>query len=153
MTSKKSHTVDELVEFLKKENENETIEGNLLKTKAIRELYKLIGEPEEKDFPEEYRIAGNYWKKHAGYTKYIEFSTKEEMEARNKAETNWYINKASETKVRIVEKYVRAGWHCRVQAYNVMCTKYMKHPKYKNIWVCFYSSRDCNKYEYVIEEE
>lgn len=153
MAKKTLHTVDELVEFLKKENKNETIEGNLLRSKAIRELYKLIGKPEEKDFPDEYRIAGRCWNKHTGYTKYIEFSNKGSMLARNREETNWHISRASGAKVRIVEEYTRAGWHCRVLAYNVMCTKYVKHPKYENIWVCFYSSRDCNKYAYVIEEE
>ena len=54
-------------------------------------------------------------------------------------------------KMEIVEDYTRAGWHCRVQAYNVMCNKFVKHPKIDNLWVGFYSSRDCNKYEYVIE--
>ena len=147
---KKEYTVDELVDFLKKENENETIEGELLKKKLIRELYKQIGEPEEVDFPEIYQTAGCRWKKFPGYTTNIRSYTKDMMENANREPTEWGINRASGTKVRIVEEYTRVGWHCEVQAYNVLCGKYVPHPKHKNIWVYFYSSRDCNKYEYII---
>ena len=73
------------------------------------------------------------------------------MKMYNSDPTVWNVERPSRTKMEIVEEYTRAGWHCRVQAYNVMCTKYVKHPKIDNIWVEFYSSRDCNKYEYVIE--
>ena len=150
---KKEYTVDELVDFLKRENENKTIEGQLLKKKLIRELYNKIGIPEEKDFPDIYKTAGCGWKKVQGYTNDILVKDKYRMECFNNMATNWCISRASATKIRIVEEYTRAGWHCTVQAYNVMCGKYVQHPKYKNIWVYFYSSRDCNKYEYVILED
>lgn len=144
--------IQAIIESLKKENENETIEGELLKRKLIRQLYKELGKPEEEDFPDEYKIAGRCWKKHKGYTTYIEIKTEGEMYYKNNEVTNWHIERPSETKKRIVDDYICAGWHCEVQAYNVLCTKYVKHPKYENIWVEFYSSRDCNKYSYVIED-
>lgn len=147
----KKMEVQAIIEHLKKERENETIEGNLLKTKMVRELYKELGDPKEEDFPEEFKVAGGYWKKHAGYTKWLEFKTEREMYWANNEVTDWYIERPSHRKVEIVEEYARAGWHCRVQAYNVICTRYVKHPKVENLWVEFYSSRDCNKYEYVIE--
>lgn len=154
MTQKKiKFTVPEIVEFLRKEEENKTIEGQLLRTKLIRELYKQLGEPKKEDFPDEYKTAGCGWKKISGYTKDIDMYTARHMEIENGAPTGWSIKRPSRTKMEIVEEYTRAGWSCNVQAYNVMCNKYVKHPKYENIWVRFYSSRDCNKYEYVIEKE
>lgn len=153
MKKQMSYSVDELIEFLQKENKNETIEGNLLKKKLIRDLYKKIGEPTEEDFPDEYKIAGRCWKKFSGYTKYLNVRTARMMEIDNGAPTTWRVERPSRTKMEIVEEYNRAGWHCEVQAYNVLCGKYVQHPKYKNIWVYFYSSRDCNKYEYIILED
>lgn len=148
-----TYTIDEIVKMLMDESENHTMEGQLIKPKLIRELYKQLGDPTEEDFKSEYEIAGRCWKKMAGYTKDIDISTERIMNNENNASTVWYINRASMTKVNIVERYTRAGWSCAVQSYNVLCTKYVKHPRYKNIWVRFYSSRDCNKYEYVIETE
>lgn len=146
----KKYTVEELINILKKEEENETLEGKLLKPKYIRELYKQLGDPNEKDFPSECKVAGNYWKKVDGYTIDMYSTTKRMMDYENKALTEWNINRPSQTKVNIVEEYTKAGWHCTVQPYNVMCTRYAQHPRYKNIGVEFYSSRDCNKYEYFI---
>lgn len=145
-------TIEEIVKFVKDETKNPTIEGELLRKKLIRELYRQLGEPNEKDFPNEYKIAGRYWKKFPGYTTYINIRTERIMEIDNGAPTTWRVERPSRTKMEIVEDYTKAGWHCEVQSYNVLCGKYVKHPKYKNIWVYFYSSRDCNKYEYVIEE-
>ena len=153
MAKKKEYEVEEIVDFLKKENENETIEGQLIKKQLIRMLYKKLGDPEEKDFPEEYKTAGWGWKKERGFTGYIEINNKTYMKDENRTPTIWNVQRPSSTKIQIVEEYTRAGWSCVVQAYNVMCTKYVPHPKYKNIWVKFYSSRDCNKYEYVICED
>lgn len=146
----KKYTAEELIDILKKGDESETIEGKLLKPKYIRELYKQLGNPTEEDFPEECNTAGRYWKKVEGYTIDICSMTKRMMENRNRERTYWYVKRPSMTKVNIVERYIRAGWHCTVQAYNVMCTRYAQHPRYKNIGVEFYSSRDCNKYEYFI---
>ena len=145
--------IQALIENIKNENENTTIEGELLKKRMIRQLYKLVGEPKEEDFPEEFKVAGGYWKKHAGYTKWMEFKTEDTMLIQNAMSTDWNVERPSRTKMEIVEEYTRAGWYCRVQAYNVMCRKYVKHPRYDNLWVEFYSSRDCNKYGLVIEKE
>lgn len=154
MAQKKTKfTVPEIVEFLKKEADNETIEGKLLRTKLIRELYKQLGEPKEEDFGEEMEPAGAYWEKEAGYTTGIEVMTEDHMEYCNKQETNWHITYPSQTKKVIERKYRDKGWYCSVGPYVVSCMKFVKHPKYENIWVCFRSTRDCNRYEYVIEKE
>ena len=149
---KQTYTPEEIVTILKKEADNETIEGQLLKPKLIRELYKQLGRPTEEDFGKEMEPAGTYWDKMNRYTKDICIFSKEFMNAYNNSPTDWRIQRASCTKMRIVEKYTQNGWHCTVYAYNVLCTKYVPHPKYKDVWVYFYSSRDCNKYEYIIEK-
>ena len=143
--------VQAIIQHLKDEEQNTTMEGELLKRKMIRQLYKLLGEPKEEDFKDEFETAGRYWKKHQGYTTYIGYATERNMEAHNSYSTEWGVARPSRTKCEIVEDYTRHGWHCRVQAFNVLCSKYVKHPRYDNIWVEFYSSRDCNKYAYVIE--
>ena len=149
MTTKK-YTIEEIIKYLKKEEENETIEGQLLKPKLVRELYKQLGNPTEEDFPNEYKIAGRCWKKIDGYTKDFGSETKRLMDSKNNRSTNWCVARPSMTKINIVEEYTKAGWSCIVQSYNVMCTRYAQHPKYKDLYVKFYSSRDCNKYEYVL---
>lgn len=150
--AKKKMKVEEIIEFLKKEEENSTIEGQLLHKKLIRELYKQLGDPKREDFPEEFETADVCgWSKTPGYTTWINIRTARMMEIDNNAPTIWRINRSSMTKVNIAEKYTRAGWHCEVQSYNVLCGKYVKHPRYKNLWVHFYSSRDCSRYSYVIE--
>lgn len=143
----------EIINFLRKEANNETIEGQLLQRQLIRALYKQVEAPGEKNFPDECELAGDYWNKQRGYTTYIEMQTKRFMELDNNTSTRWCIKRPSIIKVEIVEDYTRAGWSCVVQAHNVICTKYVKHPKYDGLWVKFYSSRDCNKYELVIEEK
>ena len=145
--------IQALIENLKEERENETIEGELLKKKMIRQLYKLVGEPTEEDFPEEFKVAGIGWKKFEGYTTGIGYMKEKIMLISNSLETEWNVARPSKTKMEIVEEYVRAGWKCRVDAYNVMCSRYVKHPRYDNLWVEFYSSRMCNKYGLVIEKE
>lgn len=149
---KRKFTVEEITEFLRKERDNETIEGQLLKRRLIRELYKQLGTPSEEDFGKEMEPAGTYWDKCAGYTTDIEIMEASHMDADNRAPTDWHISYPSETKREIVRRYEENGWHCGVGAYIVSCTKFVKHPKYENIWVLFISTRDCNKYEYVIEK-
>jgi len=153
MAQKKTKfTVEEIVKFLRKEADNETIEGKLLRTKLIRELYKQLGAPKEEDFGEEMEPAGTYWEKETGYTTNIETMTADHMNACNKFATNWQIKYPSETKRAIVRRYEEKGWYCSVGPYVVSCMKFVKHPKHEGIWVCFRSTRDCNKYEYVIEK-
>ena len=150
---KSTMTVEEIIERLLQEEENETMEGKILKPKLIRELYKQVGKPEEEDFEEEMETARcTWWDKIAGYTTHIQVKTKGEMKSENNAPTTWHIKKPSERKVAIVERYTRGGWHSTVQSFNVLCKKYAKHPKYKNLWVECYSTRDCAKYEYVLEK-
>lgn len=142
-----------LVENLRKIQNNSTMENELLERKMIRQLYKILGSPKEEDFKDEFETAGRYWKKHNGYTTYICSLTKEQIEIANNTPTSFRITRPSKTKMEIVKEYERHGWSCEVQSYNVICKKFVKHPKHENIWVCFYSSRDCRKYEYVIEEK
>lgn len=150
MKSKITYSVEEIRDILIEQLDNNTMEGELLRPKYIRMLYKQLGDPKKSDFIDEFKHAYRFVKM-AGYTKYIGIMTKSAMEAQNKAPTIWRIQRASMTKVNIVEDYTRDGWSCEVQAYNVLCNKYVKHPKYEGIWVRFYSSRDCAKYEYILE--
>lgn len=151
--NKHKFTVEEIIDVLLKEHDNETIEGQLLKPKLIRELYKQLDTPSEEDFGEDMKPAGTYWDKFPGYTKDVQIIDSEEhIKAYNASPNLWHINKASGTKVRIVENYNDNGWHATIHAYNVICTKYVKHPRYKNLAVFFYSSRDVNRYEYVLME-
>lgn len=151
---KNKFTVEEIVKFLRDEEENETIEGQLLRNKLIRELYKQLGDPQREDFPQEFETANVCgWSKTPGYTTWINVATARHMEIENGAPTNWQITYCSQTKREIEDEYSRAGWHCTVQSYNVICRKYVKHPRYKNLWVHFYSSKDCSRYSYVIEKE
>lgn len=146
--------VQAIIQYLKDEEQNTTMEGELLKKKMIRQLYKLVGEPTKEDFPEEFETAQCCgWRKHDGYTTWISIKTENAMLIDNAEPTDWQVKNPSEKKEHIVERYTRAGWWCRVQAYYVMCNRYVKHPRYDNLWVEFYSSRDCNKYELVIEEK
>jgi len=154
MAQKKTKfTVEEIVKFLRDEEDNETIEGQLLRTKLIRELYKQIGEPKEEDFGKDMEPAGTYWTKEKGYTTSIEIMTASHMEYCNEQETNWQIKYPSDTKRSIVRRYEEKGWSCSVGPYVVSCTKFVKHPKHEGVWVCFRSTRDHNKYEYVIEKK
>ena len=151
--NKSKFTVEEIIDSLLKENDNETIEGQLLKPKLIRELYKQLGTPSEEDFGKEMEPAGTYFEKGRGYTKDIQIiGSEEHIRAYNVSPNIWQIKKASDTKERIVKNYNDNGWHATIQAYNVICAKYVKHPRYKNLAVFFYSSRDVNRYEYVLIE-
>lgn len=153
MAKKKTKfTVEEIVKFLRDEEENETIEGQLLRTKLIRELYKLLGDPKEEDFGKDMEPAGTYFGKEKGYTTSIEIMTASHMEYCNKQETNWQITYPSDTKKAIEKNYRNKGWSCSVGPYIVSCMKFVKHPKYEGVWVCFRSTRDHNKYQYIIEK-
>lgn len=151
--NKTKFTVEEIVKFLRDEEKNETIEGQLLRTKLIRELYKQLGKPEEEDFGKDMEPAGTYWAKEDGYTTDIRIMEARHMKYCNGQATNWQITYPSETKKAIVRKYEEKGWSCDVGPYVVSCIKFVKHPKYEGIWVRFRSTRDCNRYEYVIDKE
>lgn len=150
--NKTKFTVEEIVKFLRDEEKNETIEGQLLRTKLIRELYKQLGDPTKEDFEKEMEPAGTYWAKENGYTTNIEIMTANHMEHCNKLETNWQIRYPSDTKRSIVRRYEDKGWHCSVGPYVVSCMKFVKHPKHEGVWVCFRSTRDVNRYQYIIEK-
>lgn len=151
--NKTKFTVEEIVKFLRDEEDSETIEGQLLRTKMIRELYKQLGDPKEEDFGKDMEPAGTYWTKETGYTTSIEVMTANHMEYCNKQETNWQITYPSDTKCSIERNYRDKGWSCSVGPYVVSCMKFVKHPKYEGIWVCFRSTRDNNKYQYIIEKK
>lgn len=151
---KKTFTIDEIVKFLMDEHDNETIEGTLIKRKLIRELYKQLGDPAKEDFEKETYPAGTWWGRFPGYTTDIQFIRDAGyIKQYNNAPNDWHIKKASDIKQRIVRNYNDNGWHATIQSHNVLCGKYVKHPRYKHLAVYFYSTRDCNKYEYVIIRE
>ena len=130
-----------------------TMEAELLRKQCVRKLYKLLGDPTEEDFPDEFKTAGAWrFTKQPGYTSHIQIEKPEFMRAMNNADTDWHIKRPSQTKIAIVERYARGGWHSTVHSMNVICTKYVKHPRFKDVCVEFYSSRDCARYEYVLEK-
>lgn len=127
------------------------MEREIALPRMLRQLYKALGKPD----PKEYEGVGNHIRsvdRISGYTKYPIVKTKDQLEYIN-GDVDYCINRPSETKLAIVESYRKDGWSCRVQAYNVLCDKYVPHKDYENIWIRFYSSRDCSKYEYVIVKE
>ena len=127
------------------------MERELLTRKMLRQLYKELGDPK----PADYEGVGNHVysvDKVSGYTKFPIIKTEDQLEYIN-GDIVYHINKPSETKREIVENYLRDGWSCAVQAYNVLCDKYIKHKDYDNIWIRFISTRDCSKYEYVLVRE
>ena len=101
---KSTFTVDEIVTFLKNEAQNETIEGQLIRTKLIRELYKQLGNPQEEDFKDEFKH-GWSWDKMRGYTTYIDVLSEYHMRTHNNRATDWCVERPSETKREIVKDY------------------------------------------------
>lgn len=144
----RNKTADELMKLA-----NDTsIEATLLTRKLTRKLYKELGEPTRDDFPDAFKHAGSF-ERMRGYTCHISTLTPEYMRSYNSMPPVWQISHPSDTKLRIVDEYTRDGWSVTVQAYNVMCSMYIRHPRYTNVAVKFYVSRDCAKYEYVLVRE
>ena len=141
--------VQEIIKLQK--DESKTLECEFATPKMMRQLYKALGDPNPKDYD---GVGEFLWRvnRMQGYTKYPQILTVRQMECRNCAE-DYRIKRPSETKKRIVEDYKKHGWGVDVQAYNVLCEKFMPHKDYKNIWIRFISTRDCAKYEYVLVEE
>lgn len=132
-------------------DQEHTMERELLTGKMLRQLYKELGDPN----PADYEGVGKYLykvDKVSGYTKWPNIKTEYDLKYINGG-VEYHISRPSETKQRIVENYTSDGWGCKVQAYNVSCQKYMKHKDYNNIWIRFISTRDCSKYEYVLVKE
>lgn len=133
------------------EDKEHIMERELLTRKMMRQLYKELGDPN----PADYEGVGKYSyrvNKVSGYTKWPNINTEDQLEYMG-GDVTYHISRPSETKQRIVENYTRDGWSCDVQAYNVLCDKYVKHKDYDNIWIRFISTRDCSKYEYVLVKE
>lgn len=133
------------------EDKEHIMERELLTRKMLRQLYKELGDPN----PADYEGVGKYLysvSKVSGYTKFPIIKTEDQLEYIN-GDVEYRISRPSETKQRIIENYLGDGWSCSVQAYNILCDKYMKHKDYDNIWIRFISTRDCSKYEYVLVKE
>ncbi len=148
MAKKPMYTADEIIERLLNDPHQKIMETQLLKPKLIRSLYKQLGDPSKEDFPD-IKWIGTY-DKFPGYTTDMYEITETKMDIENNAPTRWNIQRPSLTKINIVNTYTKEGWHCTVGAYNVTCNKYVKHPRYKNICVRFYCTRDVNRYEYML---
>ena len=149
---KKTKDVDKIINDLIYTLKKNTIETQLLKPKLIRQLYKELGEPQEKDFPSEFKHV-RYVDKVPRYTKYIVETTLRDMDDYNRSEVDYRIKKPSKIKEKIIADYLEDNWNITVHAHNVICGKFVQHPKYKNLAVFFYSSRDCSRYEYCIIKE
>lgn len=156
----KQIAIDKIVEQLVEiENSKETkIEYEIAKPKLIRELYKVVGEPTQELFPEEFNVAGGCWKKHSGYTTFINIFEgdkllKKDFIRKNNDNVEYRIKRPSQRKLDIAKDYMKNSWSVEYQAFNVICTKIVQHPLYKDILVNFYSSRDCNKYSLIVFKE
>lgn len=143
-----NETAKQIAELLASDSTLE-MEKQLALPKMMRKLYKELGKPNLPDYPDIYNHIG-YVDRIGGWTKYPIFLQIAEMKRMNSEPTDWRVKRPSSTKCRIVDEYIRDGWHCRVQAYNVLCGKFVKHKDYDNVWVHFMSTRDCSKFEYVI---
>lgn len=131
-------------------DKDKTMECEIATPKMMRQLYKELGEPNIKDYPEIYNHI-RYAKRVSGYTKYPRILTKTYMKNVNGTRTS-HIKRMSQTKEYIVEKYERDGWSSTVYSYNVICSKYVPHKDYENVWIEFVSTRDCSRYEYILVE-
>lgn len=155
----KTHTRTSSSDVMKLANEtiaactDNTMEAELLRKKCTRALYKALGDPTPADFPDAFKTAGAWtFTKLPGYTTNMRTFTKQEMEEWNRSPVEYRIERPSKTKQHIIECYVRDGWHVQVQAYNVICTKFVQHPRYPQLAVFFYASRDVARYEYILEK-
>lgn len=151
MSKTHTHTPEQIAEALLRCED--TLEGRLLKKKLLRELYKTLGDPTREDFPDVFNFNHTY-SRQSGYTTFIDtYANYAWLDTYNNQPTDWRIKYPSETKRDIVERYTRAGWHARVQAYNVTCSRLVRHPRYKHIGVEFVSTRDRTDYRYILIKE
>ena len=144
-------SVTDTIEAIKDVLTQDTLETRLLKPRLIRQLYKQLGEPTQDDFPGAYKHASSF-KRVDGYTTHICVYHPTQMDAYNREPVDYRIKYTSEKKRCIINDYYRDGWHVRVLAFNVLCTRFIQHPRYSHIWVMFYVSRDCAQYKYVLED-
>lgn len=142
--------IETIIELLR--NEDKTMENELLKKKYIRELYKILGDPKIEDYGEENFVGAKHFKRQNGWTKDIENYTIEDAFRFNQ-EYSSRVDRPSQTKIDIADRFEKAGWNVDIQAYNVIVKKIIAHRTIKNLGCLFYESRDCAKYEYVILEE
>lgn len=133
-----------------KTDPDKIMEAEMLTPKLIRQLYKELGEPNTKDYP---TVGKHIYSadRQAGFTKYIKVATAKDFEYMN-GRVDMRINKMSETKAGIVDRYTRDDWSATVYAYNVICDTYVKHKDYDFIYIHFISTRDTSRYEYALVE-
>lgn len=132
-------------------NTDKAMERDIATPKLMRQLYKKLGKPDISQYPDIYNHI-RYADRVHGYTKYPRVLTKDIMNYAN-GELRKRINKMSETKERIVDSYQKDGWSATVYAFNVICSKYVPHKDYDNVWIEFVSSRDTSRYEYILVKE
>lgn len=134
----------------------DTMEGRFLKRKLIRSLYNGVGDIKPSDIERPEKVFGHAcsFNRHNGYTTYICTLTREQLKERMAGgDVRSRVNKMSNIKERITREYAADGWNALVQPFNVICTKIVKHTRYDKLWVEFYVSRDCSKYQLVIETD
>lgn len=141
-----------LIETLLANSTDGSIEAQMLRPKLMRQLYNTLGEPSQDDYPDVFLTTSACgFSKMEGYTTVVPVSSADAMRAHNTTPVLYHISRPSQTKTAIIERYLRDNWSITVQAYNVMCSKYVPHPRYEHVWVFFYVSRNCAKYRYVLE--
>ena len=133
------------------EDKEHLMERELLTSRLMRQLYKELGDPDVQDYPT-VRKHISCASRASGWTKYPIIKTTLDMRLENGCIRN-HLNKMSPTKERIVDEYTDDNWSATVYAYNVICSTFVKHKDYDNVWIMFTSSRDCSKYEYVLVKE
>ena len=125
---------------------SDTQEAQILRDtpKQVRRLYAALGEPTESEFPGVHNLTPNP-QRTAPYTR-LRTITAQEM---RQEPVDYRIQRPSDTKTHIIDRYYADGWSIRVLAYNVMCSKYIRSTSYPHLAVRLTASRDKATYEYV----
>lgn len=130
----------------------DTLETRLLKPRLIRQLYKQLGKPTQDDFPGAYKHASSF-RRADGYTTRLVPYRPTQMDAYNNMRVDYHIKQPSYMKRRIINDYYQDRWHVVVYAFNVLCSKFIRHPRYPQIAVYFHKTRDTATYEYVLVKD
>lgn len=125
-----------------------SMEEQLARTRNVKRLYALLGEPTEQDFPGVHNIVRHY-SRAQGYTQMLMFPS----HMMRQGPVDYRIKRPSDIKCHIIDTYYRDGWSITVTAYNVFCRKFIRHARITNLAVLLTSSRSSATYEYVLVED
>lgn len=125
-----------------------SLEDQLARTHNVKRLYRTLGEPTPQDFPGVHNIVSHYTRKY-GYTRMHTFPPS----MLRQRPVDYHIKRPSDIKRRIINRYCDDGWSVSVSAYNVMCTKVIRHARIPQLAVFLTSSRANATYEYMLMED